>query len=338
MPALVLHRVCFRCCSSIYKPHSTTHVAQTSNTTMLDAVTRLHLSATQKTLIIFFLGGCDANLCTLSTGSCRLPAAAQGLFSLRPTIGCYNFSDGLQPYQITRDTVGELAQPVVVQCLPVPDQVGSPECLDMVYVKKLLPGPVISCFATRSGSLPMYMYLLCCHLFLILTCRQPCQAPDRSILRHAGSMARTAGDLVLLDSIVRNSAAKTTGNGAVASALSCTVNVNSSMSLKGVRLGLPSTEGWVPSATYDGISGEVSPSWLSTILRTNNSMCKLTLREVFTDLPAADIDVKMRQCLIACCFTGHSALVCVTDTVCIPDCSCLQVESMHCCLSVCVIR
>ncbi|DBB14631.1 TPA: hypothetical protein ACH3X3_004893 [Trebouxia sp. C0006] len=117
-------------------------------------------------------------LCEDTGGSCRLPAAAQGLFSLRPTIGCYNFSDGLQPYQITRDTVG--------------------------------------------------------------------------------SMARTAGDLVLLDSIVRNSAAKTTGNGAVASALSCAVNVNSSMSLKGVRLGLPSTEGWVPSATYDGISGEVA--------------------------------------------------------------------------------
>ncbi|DBA92431.1 TPA: hypothetical protein ACH3X1_002668 [Trebouxia sp. C0004] len=117
-------------------------------------------------------------LCEDTGGSCRLPAAAQGLFSLRPTIGCYNFSDGLQPYQITRDTVG--------------------------------------------------------------------------------SMARTAADLVLLDSIVRNSAGNTTGNGAVASALSCGVNVNSSMSLKGVRLGLPSTEGWVPSATYDGISGEVA--------------------------------------------------------------------------------
>lgn len=89
-------------------------------------------------------------------------------------------------------------------------------------------------------------------------------------------MARTAGDLVLLDSIVRNSAAKTTGNGAVASALSCAVSVNSSMSLNGVRLGLPSTEGWVPSATYDGISGEVSSSWLSTVLCTGNSMCNLT--------------------------------------------------------------
>ena len=40
-------------------------------------------------------------------GSCRLPAASQGLFSLRPTIGCYEDGDGLQPYQFTRDTVGE---------------------------------------------------------------------------------------------------------------------------------------------------------------------------------------------------------------------------------------
>ena len=73
-------------------------------------------------------------------------------------------------------------------------------------------------------------------------------------------MARTAGDLVLLDSVIRNSAANTTGNGAVASPLSCAVDVNSSMSLRGVRLGLPSTEGWVPSDSYDGISGEVRAS------------------------------------------------------------------------------
>ena len=114
MPALSLNRFCFMCCSSMCKPHSTTHVTQTSNKTMLDAVTHLHFSATCKTLI-FFLKACNAKLCTLSTGSCRLPAAAQGLFSLRPTIGCYNFSDGLQPYQITRDTVGELVHPVVIK-------------------------------------------------------------------------------------------------------------------------------------------------------------------------------------------------------------------------------
>ena len=98
---------------------------------MLDAVTSLHFSATHKTLIIFFLEACDAKLCTLSTGSCRLPAAAQGLFSLRPTIGCYNFSDGLQPYQITRDTVGELVQLVDIRSSLYhgpPMRLGGPEC------------------------------------------------------------------------------------------------------------------------------------------------------------------------------------------------------------------
>ena len=71
-------------------------------------------------------------------------------------------------------------------------------------------------------------------------------------------MARTAGDLNLLDSIIRNSDFNTTGNGAVATAVPCAVDVDTSMSLEGVRLGLPSTLGWVPSATYVGISGEVS--------------------------------------------------------------------------------
>lgn len=119
-----------------------------------------------------------------------------------------------------------------------------------------------------------------------------------SVLGHAGSIARTAGDLVLLDSVVRNSAAKTTGNGAVASAMSCAVNVNSSMSLKGVRLGLPSTEGWVSSATYSGISGEVSSSWLSTVQWTDNSMCNLILSNsamISSCLQAVDINLKTAQ-------------------------------------------
>ena len=79
-------------------------------------------------------------------------------------------------------------------------------------------------------------------------------------------MARTAGDLALLDSVIRNSAANTTGNGAIASPVSCSVKVNSSMSLKGGRLGLPSTEGWVPSASYAGISGEVHMLCFATSL------------------------------------------------------------------------
>ncbi len=39
--------------------------------------------------------------------SCELIAA--GIFGLRPTLGCYNYSDGLLPATFTRDTVGELA-------------------------------------------------------------------------------------------------------------------------------------------------------------------------------------------------------------------------------------
>ena len=83
-----------------------------------------------------------------------------------------------------------------------------------------------------------------------------------------GSMARTAGDLVL-DSVVRNSGANTTGTGAVATPLSCAVDVDRNMSLRGVRLGLPSTEGWVPSDSYDGISGEV----LTTTLGSETRCC-----------------------------------------------------------------
>ena len=70
-------------------------------------------------------------------------------------------------------------------------------------------------------------------------------------------MARSAGDVVLLDSIVRNKGFNSTGNGAVATAVPCAVSVNTSLSLRGLRLGLPSTLGWVPSDSYDGISGEV---------------------------------------------------------------------------------
>ena len=68
-----------------------------------------------------------------------------------------------------------------------------------------------------------------------------------------GSMARTAEDLILLDSIVRDSSAETTGNGAVAEPVACAAPVNESLTLSGVRLGLPSTFGWVT----DGISLEV---------------------------------------------------------------------------------
>ena len=43
----------------------------------------------------------------LTAGSCLTPAGAAGLYTIRPTLGCYNSSDGLLPFQYTRDTVGE---------------------------------------------------------------------------------------------------------------------------------------------------------------------------------------------------------------------------------------
>lgn len=156
------------------------------------------------------------------------------------------------------------------------------------------------------------------------------------MLGHAGSMARTAGDLVLLDSIVRNSVAKTTGNGAVASALSCTVNVNSSMSLKGVRLGLPSTEGWVPSATYDGISGEVGPSWPSTILYNDNSI-KLTLRYKKCTSPSSirqsENETKFECMLLHRLLSTSTVLITLSAY---QTAAAGKVESMQSCLSISV--
>ena len=45
-------------------------------------------------------------LCEDTGGSCRAPAMANGIFGLRPTLGCYNYSDALVLATFTRDTVG----------------------------------------------------------------------------------------------------------------------------------------------------------------------------------------------------------------------------------------
>ncbi len=47
-------------------------------------------------------------LCEDTGGSCRAPAIANGIFGLRPTLGCYNYSDALVLATFTRDTVGKL--------------------------------------------------------------------------------------------------------------------------------------------------------------------------------------------------------------------------------------
>jgi len=47
-------------------------------------------------------------MCEDTGGSCRAPAIANGIFGLRPTLGCYNYSDALVLATFTRDTVGKL--------------------------------------------------------------------------------------------------------------------------------------------------------------------------------------------------------------------------------------
>ena len=46
------------------------------------------------------------SLCEDTGGSCRAPAIANGIYGLRPTLGCYNYSDALVLATFTRDTVG----------------------------------------------------------------------------------------------------------------------------------------------------------------------------------------------------------------------------------------
>ena len=65
-------------------------------------------------------------------------------------------------------------------------------------------------------------------------------------------MARTARDLILLDSIVRKPNCTTDAKGAISAPVPCDVEVEMDLNLTGVRLGLPSTLGW-----NNGISSEV---------------------------------------------------------------------------------
>ena len=65
-------------------------------------------------------------------------------------------------------------------------------------------------------------------------------------------MARTAEDLILLDSIVRINGT-TTANGLLDDPVSCRVNINREFNFSGVRIGLPSDFGW----EYPGLSAEV---------------------------------------------------------------------------------
>ena len=58
------------------------------------------------------------SLCEDTGGSCRAPAIANGIFGLRPTLGCYNYSDALVLATFTRDTVGMWVF-LILYCCPV---------------------------------------------------------------------------------------------------------------------------------------------------------------------------------------------------------------------------
>lgn len=70
--------------------------------------------------------------------------------------------------------------------------------------------------------------------------------PIPSCMR-AGSMGRTAEDLIMLDSIVRTKNYSSTGEGMLPTAVNCSVTVNSNLSLSGLRIGLPSNYGEHPA-------------------------------------------------------------------------------------------
>lgn len=55
-----------------------------------------------------------------------------------------------------------------------------------------------------------------------------------------GSMARNMGDLILLDSVIRDSNATSRAHGGLPEpGVPCEVSVNQELSLEGVRIGLP---------------------------------------------------------------------------------------------------
>ncbi|GAB4818661.1 hypothetical protein N2152v2_005707 [Parachlorella kessleri] len=53
-----------------------------------------------------------AGFCTDTGGSCRIPAAMNGVVGYRPTTGCYNSGSGVVPMSVVRDTVGIIARSV----------------------------------------------------------------------------------------------------------------------------------------------------------------------------------------------------------------------------------
>ena len=69
-------------------------------------------------------------------------------------------------------------------------------------------------------------------------------------------MGRTMTDLITLDSILRSSIMTSTAVGSIPDPVACAAFIDPNITLKGLRLGLPSNFGWV----NPGLSSQVSSS------------------------------------------------------------------------------
>eukprot|EP00891_Asterochloris_glomerata_P007936 jgi/Astpho2/7936/fgenesh1_pg.00118_%23_37_t len=207
-------------------------------------------------------------LCEDTGGSCRAPAMAQGIFGLRPTLGCYNFSDSLVPATFTRDTVDKLhrledlpASPrqLLASCTTAALSAQQKDHLTVpaLYGSNLRVSAAARLQAASGAQQKAHLTVPACHDHL---------PKESRCCMSAGSFGRTAEDLVLLDSIIRSANATTDAVGASPdNIVSCAVSVDTNMSLAGLRIGLPSNFGWV----NPGLSAEVQDI-------INNATAKLT--------------------------------------------------------------
>lgn len=108
-------------------------------------------------------------LCEDTGGSCRAPAIANGIFGLRPTLGCYNYSDALVLATFTRDTVGKLF-------LFLFDSSRSPcifslslSFLSFAFSLSLLPLPSPSSSSSHADQSINGLSSSFCHMFLLLS-------------------------------------------------------------------------------------------------------------------------------------------------------------------------
>ncbi|KAK9829361.1 hypothetical protein WJX72_005397 [[Myrmecia] bisecta] len=107
--------------------------------------------------VLVSTGVVPAALCEDTGGSCRMPAAANGVVGFRPTINCYNASDGLVPATYTRDTPGMMARSVSdLVLLDSVVRVPAAKATGM-YAKCLAPIENVTLAGTRIGFATNYL-------------------------------------------------------------------------------------------------------------------------------------------------------------------------------------